>query len=404
MIKYFKLILLVAFFYFPAGISARDINLDEIYIKKNSSLAKKLAAEKLEVYNKAGAVFVDRNVVFSGWISGDEIIYIKEAGSGNTNYVYKYKPRDRKAVEICRLHGLITIARVSPNGRFLVLKRLIRNAGIIPKGELIIINISSAEVKIQSSAYAFLDFNITDEGNSIIFEKYGGIIEYFFDTEIQSELLLKKKYNEISGNNNPSIAYLSPDRQKILVLNGSGGSYKAKLIYFNKNESSLFKTISSASELFWLNNISFVYRSGYAGNYSVNIYNIKENKKTILLKQSLNTNINYSVHSGKVAFLKEQLICFYNMPGNKVVNTGLEGEDISFAPNDRFVSLFLKKLFIVSSNSLEKKHIELKRSWGLIHQMYIDLLEKKDELENEYSRNYIERKIRVYKELIDYNF
>jgi hypothetical protein len=404
LVKYFKLILLVVFFCSPVDISARDINLDEIYLKKNSSLLKKLSAEKLEAYNKAGAVFVDRNVIFSGWISGNEIIYIKEAGSSNTNYLYKYKLRDRKATELCRLHGLITTARVTPNGRYIVLKRLVRNAGFIPKGELIIINISSAEVKIQSSAYAFLDFYITDEGNSIIFEKGSGITEYFFDTEIQSELLLKKKYNEICGNNNPSVAYLSPDRQKILVLNGSGGSYKAKLIYNNKNESSLFKTISSASELFWLNNFSFVYRSGYAGNYSVNIYNIKENKKTVLLKQSLNTNINYSGYSGKIAFLKDQLICFYNISGNKVINTGLEGEDVSFAPNDKFVSLFLKKLFIVSSNSLEKKHIEIKRSWRLIHQMYNDLLETQGEFENEYSRSYIERKIRVYKELIDYNF
>ena len=66
----------------------RDINLDSIYIDANSNLSKRLSTYKVESYEKAGAHFVDRNVIFADWINGSEVVYAKEFS--NVNIIYKY--------------------------------------------------------------------------------------------------------------------------------------------------------------------------------------------------------------------------------------------------------------------------------------------------------------------------
>ena len=396
--KYISPILIVIFFNLPSTLTARDVNLDEIYIKKTSAHLKKLVIEKLDAYQKIDAVFVDRNIIFADWFSGDELIYIKEIDSLKTNIIFKNKLRERKPVELCRLNGVITTARATPNGRYYIIKRLIIDENSFPRGELIIIDVKSGKMSIKNTSYAFLDFSMARDGNSIVLEKRSGIVELFLDTEGETELLNKKKYNDIIISGNPSFAYLSPDRQKILVLNGSGGNYRAKIFW--DNNSSGITGISSSSEICWLDNHSILYRSGYAGNYSVMLYNIKTFEKIPLLNKSFNTNITYTANSGTAAFLKEQIIFLYNIADNEIINTGIEGEDVSFAPNgSRFISLMFKKLFVVNNNLLGKRQIDLKRTWKSIFLIYDDLKNKSDDFLNEYSRLFIGRKTQVYKEL-----
>ncbi len=101
------------------------------------------------------------------------------------------------------------------------------------------------------------------------------------------------------------------------------------------------------------------------------------------------------------AFLKEQLIQYYKVEARDLIKTGLEGEDIFFSPNGvKFTSLLFKKLFIVNSEALKKKRIELKRSWESILSIYKELKSNKHEFLNEYSLHYINRKIKAYNALI----
>jgi hypothetical protein len=396
---FFKLISLAALLIIPVASQARDINLDEIYIKKTSPVLKKLAIEKLETYRKVEAVFVDSNVIFALWIGGNDIIYIKENDQSITNHVFKYRLMDRKYVELCKVSGVITIAKVTQSGRYLILKRLMQGKGLIPQGETVIVNLESGQLKTISSSYAFLDFTVPSEGSSILLEKGKGIVELALDTNLEKELLAKKNYNDIIISPSPSLCYLSPDRQKYLLLNGSGGNYNARLL--GRAGSVNINGISSSSEVFWLDNFTLIYRTGFAGNFSVILHNTVNNRIITLLRNSYNTNINFSWNSGIIAFLKEQLIFYYNKSEDKIKETGLEGEDISFAPNARFVSLMFKKLFLVNSGLLERKHIELKRSWNIILNLYKDLYTRKEDFENEHSRFYIERKMQLYEKLCD---
>jgi hypothetical protein len=397
--NFLKLIIIAAFYLNPAALPARDINLDEIYIKNTSPSLKKLALEKLEIYQTIEAVFVDSSVIFALWIGGNEIIYIKESDQLRTNYIFKYRLMDRRYVELCKVSGVITIARVTHSGRYLVLKRLVQGRNLVPQGETLIVNLESGQSKIISSSYAFLDFTVPGEGSSILLERGKGIVESFLDRNLQKDLLGKKSYDDIIISPTPSLCYLSPDRQKFLILNGSGGNYNAKLL--RNTGSIIIDGISSSSEIFWLDNFTLIYRTGYAGNFSVMLHNIRNSKTKMLLKNSYNTNINYSENSGIISFLKDQVILFYNKYEDKIVDTGLEGEDISFSPNGKFISLLYKKLFLVNSELLERKHIELKRSWNLILNLYKALYNRKDEFENEHSRLFIERKIQLYNKLCD---
>lgn len=381
------------------GLLARDINLDDIYIKNTSLNYKKLVLEKLETYKKIRAAFVDNNVIFAYWISGDEIIYIKESISLNTNFVFRYRPRDRRALELCRLSGAVTVAKTILNGKYLVIKRLIQAKSIIPHGEMVIVDLRSGRMRIRKSPYAFLDFSIAPEGNSILIENAKGISELAFDNSVQRVLLKRNEYSDIIISDNPCIAYISPDRKRILVVNGSGGNYRAKLITDNGKNIRIGE-ISSSSEVFWTDNFSFVYRTGYAGNFSVVKYNVYNNKKSYLLKGSYNTNIICSRNAEIISFLKEQLIHLYDNSEKNVVNTGLEGEDVSFDPNgNRFVALLYKKLFIINKNKIKKLNIELKRSWKQLYAIYKDMIDKKQYFKNNYSRYYIKRKIGLYRDL-----
>jgi hypothetical protein len=101
------------------------------------------------------------------------------------------------------------------------------------------------------------------------------------------------------------------------------------------------------------------------------------------------------------AFLREQIIHIFDLKKNSILNTGVEGEDISFSPNgNKFISLLYKKLFVIDLVTLNKKIIELKRSWNDISSVYNELKNKNNEFTNEYSPYYINRKISAYNDLI----
>ena len=377
---------------------ARDINLDEIYIKRSSPLLKKLVFEKLDTYEKVNAVFVARNVIFSGWISGYRIIYIREV-PGNINIIYRYHTRKQKHEIVYRLRGLITCAHIGWSGRYVFLKRLIQREGAIPYGERVIINLESKEAIISQTGSPFLDFSIPASGNSILYESKRGFVEFYPDSETRRLVLDRRRYRDIVDSKNPSIAFLSPGRRTILVINGGGGSYRGKIIQGSR--AFRIAGISSATEICWIDNHRILFRRGSAGSFSAILYNIKRRRSRVLISNSLNTNISFSHHSSIVSLIKNQIIVLYFTRGRKLMNTGLEGEDISFEPNGKyFTSLIFKKLFIVNLNTLIRKRIELRRSWRSLLRLYRNAGTDSTHFENEYSANYITRKVSMYKSLL----
>lgn len=378
---------------------ARDINLDEIYIKKNSRYLKKLSLSKLNAYKDVDAHFIAKNVIFAGWISGDEIYYIKEISSANVNLIYRYELQKRISVLLFRIKGIITISNISTNGRFLIIKRLIKKGGRIPKGEMIIISLQSGRLSKRGTVSPFVDFSITGDGNSVLYEDKAGFVEYFPDSGASSIILKRSIYSSIGSDSVSSIAYTSPDRVKTLVVNGSGGNYRAKL--FSPDLSTKIDGLTSSSEIYWIDNHNIVFRKGFAGNFSVVLYNIIKRKTTILLEQSYNTNINFSLHPQMLSFLKDGIILLFDTKKKLLVNTGIEGEDVLFSPNGNwFTVLLMKKLYVINFYDLKKNQFKLKRNWSTILASYRNLKNKREDLENDYSLHYIKRKINLYDKLV----
>lgn len=376
----------------------RDINLDSVYINTGSGYYGRLLEKKLEAYQAAGSQFIDRDVIFACWGDGNTILYVKEAP--RINVVYAFNRTTRRYQELFRITGTITAVKSSATGRHLFIKRLIEGNGSMPRGETQVLDVSAKKIITLDSVYPFLDFSLAPGGNSIFVETADGIAEYAPDTGSKKNVVRKRDYTDILQPGAPVIAYQSPNRRQLVVVSGSGGSYRGKII--SSGTSLQLPGITSASEFFWIDNSLLVYRKGYAGNFSVNLYDTASRKSTELLNNSLNTNIQFSVYPKIISFLQDQVIHAYDIRRAEHSTIGLEGEDVSFSPDgNRFVSLYLKKLFLTSMANVKKKNIELAKTAKEIMALYRNLLDARGDLANEYSPEYIRKKISVYSKIAE---
>lgn len=375
---------------------ARDINLDSVYIDADSSLYNRLLEKKIEAYQAAGSQFIDRDVIFASWGDGNTILYVKEAP--RINVITLFNRATRRHQELFRLTGTITAVKSSANGRYLFIKRLIEVEQSVPRGETQVLDIYAKKSVILGSVYPFLDFSLAPGGNSILIESGEGIVEYFPDTGRRNRVVQRKDYADILQPGAPAIAYQSPNRKQVVVACGSGGSYRGKII--SSGRSWQVPGITSASELFWVDNNLLVYRKGYPGNFSVHLYDAAARKSSELLSNSLNTNIQFSVYPKIISFLQDQVIHAYDIRRVENITIGLEGEDVCFSPDgNRFISLYLKKLFITSMATVKKNNIEMAKTAKEIMNLYQNLLGSSKEMANEFSPEYIRKKISVYSKI-----
>ncbi|MCP4137712.1 MAG: hypothetical protein GY754_42505 [bacterium] len=389
--------LLTVLFCGLSAANARDIDLDKMYIKTDSSLYKQLLRKKTGLYYAINSQYIDKNVIFAGWVQRNTVVYIQEFSG--TNVVYTYNLSRKRRSEVTRLGGTITTVRVSPNGKYVFIKRLVIKSDGYPVGETILLNIRSRTFKLSTTPYPFLDFSVTPGGNSILFENGKGIVELFPESGIKRLVKDRSFYADIYGSGSPAIAWLSPNKTKLLIVHGSGGSYRAKVIVGDSG--SLVSGITSVEEVDWINNNEFVFRKGYPGNFSVHLFNTKTGSDKKLLSHSLNTNIRLSRYPQLISFLNNQVIQVYDIRNESLFNTGLEGEDILFSPGgSKFTSLLFKRLFITDIDSIKKNRLTIKRSSKKILNLYEILLSNKSYWDNEYSAEYIRKKIRVYKKLV----
>ena len=286
---------------------------------------------------------------------------------------------------------------LNPAGTLLVVKNLFYSSGR-PVSQNIYLNIPSGTVKTENSRAMFRDMTFHPTDDALLLNEGRGIVKYSPFTGVRELILPSSRYNDIIEAVTTVTAHLSPDRRKKAVIAGGGGEYKGKL--FTESGTRNLSGVSSNLDLQWLDNNRFVFRSGYAGNYSVKIYETEENRQITLISGTLNPDIHYSHESGIITFLSNQVINVYNTKTGQRVHTGLEGEVVYFSPDSsRFTSIYLGKLWLTNMNMLLRRSIEIRRHARSMADLYTRAMQDKSVHENDYTLNYIKLKINLYKNI-----
>ena len=391
MIKRILIIFLVCAINVP--LSARDIDLDAIYLEKNSNLYKEITNAKEKLYDHISSLFIDSNVIYAEWISGDDIVYIKEFAG--VNIVYKYTKSKRVRDEICRFTGSVTSALLNKNGNILYAKTLFYNNDAEAVSENIIIDVNSKEMRKKKSGFLFIDFTLHPSGNGIVYETGKGIVKTdTFNTESRV-VYSKDLFGDLSSGGDPVLVYVSPDEKKAVFVSGNGGVYKTRVVTASGHTE--LNGVSSNTDLRWIDNNRFVYRSGGGGDYSVRVYDVSSGKSNEILSGTLNPDINFSEKAGIITCLDNQVITVISRDLKKRIDTGIEGEESYFSPDGRkFTSIYLGRLYVTSLNMVEKYRIEIRRNAGELIELYRKAAVTKNVWQSDYSPEYIKTKIRQY--------
>jgi hypothetical protein len=391
MIKKISALILLLLINVP--LSARDIDLDAIYLKKESALYRQITASKEKLYDRISSLFIDSSVIYAGWSGGDDIIYIKEFP--RLNIVYKYIRSSRSRVEIARFSGTATSVFLSKDGNFLYTKTLEYNDEAEAVSETLTINTGSGEVKRRRSGFLFLDFTLHPSGRGLVHQASQGIVMTDSFNGVSRLLFSRDIFTDLSSGGDPVLAFISPDEKKTVFISGNGGVYKTKIVTSSGQVS--LNGVSSNSDLKWIDNSRFIYRSGGGGEYSVRVYNIVSGKSMEVISGTLNPDINFSEIPGLITCLDNQVVTVLSRDLKMRIDTGIEGEESYFSPDGRrFTSIYLGKLYVSSLNMVEKYRIDIRRNAEDLIKLYRKAAESKFIWESDYSPEYINKKIRQY--------
>lgn len=387
------IISLLLLFTINVPLTARDIDLDAIYLEKNSNLYRQITSAKEKLYESISSLFVDSNVIYAEWASGDEIVYVKEFSG--VNIVYKYTKSSRIRDEIVRFDGSLTSAFLNRSGNFLYVKTLYYNDDAKAESELITVDISSKDIHKKKSGFLFLDFTLSPSGEGLVHETEKGIVTTDSTGRDGRVIISRDIFGDLSSNGDPVLAYISPDEKKTVLISGNGGSYKTKIITPSGQKD--LGGVSSGTDLKWIDNNRFIYRSGGGGDYSVRVYDVISGKSKELLSGTLNPDINFSEIPGVITCLDNQVITVISRDLKTRIDTGIEGEESYFSPDGRkFTSIYLGKLYVNSLNMVEKYRIEIRRNAKNLLILYRKAAETKTEWQSDYTPEYIGKKIKQY--------
>ena len=389
------IIFLISLLMINVPLFARDIDLDRIYINPSSQIYKEITEAKEHLYSQIFSLQIDTGVIFSAWAGTGKVIYIKEIDT--LNIVYEYSRGTNRSREIHRFRGNVTVAMLNPAGTLLAVKNLFYSSGK-PLSQNIYIDTGSGAVKTENSKAMFKDMTFYPAGDSLLIHEAGGIVKYSPFTGTRELILPGSLYNDIIEAGSTVTAHLSPDRRKKAVIAGGGGQYRGRL--FTESGTGNITGVSSSLDLQWIDNNSFVFRSGYAGNYSVKIFDTAAKRNRTLISSTLNPDIHYSHEAGIITFLHNQIINLYYTKTGRTLNTGIEGEVVYFAPDSsRFTSIYLGKLWLTNINMLLRRSIEIRRHARSMADLYTRAMQDKSVHENDYTLNYIKLKINLYKNI-----
>ena len=379
-----------------AQLHARDIDLDSIYISKKSPSLEKLHDLKINSYRSIKSILIDSGVIHSAWMHGNKILFIKEVNA--TTIVYIYDKNRHTKREIARITGTITGMRLCRNGRYLFVKQLKHGPSGMPESFRIYINTALGTTKIEPSSYPFIDFSVSPDGDSILYHSPGGIVEFYPESKIKKTVTPLTRYKKILSSHGVTIPFMSPNRKKMLIISGDGGEYRAVLIRGGRKN--YLNGITSASELYWLDNDTLLFRKGNMGNYSARIYNVTTGRSTVIVSGSLNTNIRYSPIPKRVSLLINQVLHVYDVRTGKLENCGIEGEDASFSfDGQTFTVLLYGKLFMTRLDTVKKMGFILENSARKIITLYKSLLKQERHWLNTYTPVYLRKKIKSYQDM-----
>jgi hypothetical protein len=381
-----------------ASVYGRDVNLDTIYIKSASPYIARLTEAKADSLKAVSARRIDSNIAFCGWSTGSAVLYVKDEDSVFKVYEYYLSSGTRRFIAQGR--GAVVHAVVPSNGKYILVKSLITvKNNIIPQGLFSVVSVRTSDVKEYSSRSQFIDFSATSFGISYLREDNNGISEYFPDGNSHKTILSRDRYYSLIDKDQAVVPFLSPDASTIAVLNGGGGRYKT-LFFKDGNNVGTMSGVNTASEYLWIDSRTIAYRTGSPGNYFPAVYSVDSGKSRMFGKKSMNTNISYSTVNGIVSYLTDGCISFYNVKADTSETYPVEGEDVLFSPNgNSFCALSGGNLYILQRELLKSRNIELRRTAVKILQLYRDALSDVSSHENDFSREYLERKVRLYGEL-----
>ncbi|HOK03182.1 MAG TPA: hypothetical protein PKX79_09415, partial [Spirochaetota bacterium] len=213
------------------------------------------------------------------------------------------------------------------------------------------------------------------------------------------KILDKKSYEDLSCSDNPVLLNLSPDKKKKIISCGSGGDYNAKLLSASKTQ--YLKGFSSNKDIFWVSNDSFIYRSGAPGDYSIKLYDMNKESSISLITDTMNPDIKFFEQRSLLAGLDNQMIVIMDLVSKQFLYTGIEGEETNFSPDGRkFLSIYKGNLYITNISLIEKYNINLRRNAQNILSLYNKTLSEKTIWENDFSKEYILKKILLYKKYL----
>jgi len=372
---------------------SRDIDLDAIYLKKDSAVYRQLTSTKEKLYDRISSLFIDKNVIYAEWSGGDDIIYIKEFSG--INIVYKYTRSSRSRMEITRFNGTVTAAMLNKTGSFLYTKILYYNDDAEAVSETLTVNIDSGDLSRKRSGFLFLDFTLHPSGRGLVHQSGQGIVRTDSVTGDSRLVVSRDLFGDISSGGDPVLAFISPDEKKKVLISGNGGSYKTKIV--TSSGQTALNGVSSNTDLRWLDNSRFIYRTGGGGDYSVRIYDINSGKSKEIVSGTMNPDINFSEIPGLITCLDNQVITVVSRDLKKRIDTGIEGEESYFSPDGRrFTSIYLGKLYVNSLNMVEKYRIEIRRNADELTKLYRKAAETKSIWESDYTLEYINKKIKQY--------
>lgn len=378
-------------------LQSRDIDLDAIYLKSGSRNYIDIVSAKERLYTDISSLFIDSNVIFAAWRGGDNILYLKEFRGINIAYLYQRGSLDRR--EIGRFKGTVTAAVNNSRGNLVTFKSIFYNDNAEAESHNIHIDLNDGKIIDEKSGSLFLDFSLYPSARAIVRHGKDGIFRRDPFTGISSKISLYSDYSDMQCQGEPVIAYISPDGKSRLFVCGSGGSYSARLIQGGGRRD--LNGIVSGSDIRWISNTRFVYRSGGAGDYSIRIYDSAKGSSFDIISGTMNPDIHFSERPGLITCLENQMINVFSADLKTRIETGLEGEETSFSPDGRkMISIYQGKLYVTSLTMIEKYQIEIRRSAANILSLYRKAYGSKNDWENNFTPEYISKKISQYEKFL----
>jgi len=374
--RFVCIILMVLAFEF--GLYARGIPLDSVYINTSSGEYQKLFFTRLDYYQSIGALFIDSNIAYAGWLNGKDIIYIKE--SGNTNDVIITTIATRKKYTVHQFKGTVISARISANGSYIAIKYF--NTDKIPQPVLVMVNITKKIIKVYKTATAGIDYSFSKDGNSFYYKNNNCIVEVMGDSYREKEILCSNNAPQWDEN-----TVLLDDNSYRLFISGTSGNYDVYM-QTNKSWQKLFTTITPG-EVFLANKTAF-YTGGFPGGYTVNLYSLQTGKTLKILSGSFNPSLH--MVGNTAIFLNNAFITLYDSFTHKLLPTTIESDEAVLSP-DLFsiASTLYNRLFIIPVAKVIALDPQSKRYLTSLQTQYKALTQKNIHT-SPYSATYIKQK------------